>query len=228
MFAIFPLGKKGSTGIPIITIFICVVCAIVYAFANTERDQLALSYYPHSFDVLKMFTSSIAHGSLLHLVGNLFFFYCFARTIETQISIVGYLFAFVLFVFATNLAYDFSAKEPIPTLGLSGVVWGYMGIFLMRYPRERIDCFVWCFWIFKTIEVPALIFILAFLAFDVASYRHVEDTGVNYVAHFSGFACGVLFKLLFWKLFTTEQPEPKKKAPFVLRPAPPRQPRGGR
>ena len=54
MFAIFPLGKKGSTGIPIITIFICVVCAIVYAFANSERDQLALAYYPHSFDVLRM------------------------------------------------------------------------------------------------------------------------------------------------------------------------------
>jgi membrane associated rhomboid family serine protease len=226
MLAIVPLGKKGSNGIPIVTIFLCVVCAIVYAFANSERDQLALSYYPHTFDVLKMFTSALAHASLWHLVGNLFFFYCFARTIETQISIVGYLLAFVLFVFATNLAYDFSAKEPIPTLGLSGVVWGYMGIFLMRYPKEKIDCFVWYIWIFKTIEVPALIFILAFLAFDVAAYRNVADTGVNHVAHLSGFAAGVLFKLAFWRLFTTEAPAPKKKAPFVLRAAPPRSPRG--
>lgn len=226
MFAIIPLGKKGSTGIPIITIFICVVCAIVYAFANSERDQLALAYYPHTRDVLKMFTSSIAHGSLLHLLGNLFFFYCFARTIETQISIVGYLLAFVLFVFATNLAYDVTTKAPIPTLGLSGVVWGYMGIFLMRYPREKIDCFVWYVWIFKTIEVPAIIFILAFLGLNVAEYRHLDDSNVNYVAHFSGFASGVLFKLLFWKLFTTEKPPPKKKAPFVLRPTPPRYTRG--
>ena len=226
MFAIFPLGKKGSTGIPIITIFICVVCVIVYAFANSEHDQLALAYYPRSFDVLKMFTSSLAHASLLHLVGNLFFFYCFARTIETQISIFGYLFAFVLFVFATNLAYDFSVKEPIPTLGLSGVVWGYMGIFLVRYPREKIDCFVWYIWIFKTIEVPALIFILGFLALNVAEYRNAADTGVNYVAHLSGFAAGVLFKLCFWKLFTTEKLESKKKAPFVLRPTPPRYTRG--
>ena len=139
MFAIFPLGKKGSTGIPIITIFICVVCAIVYAFANSEHDQLALAYYPRSHDVLKMFTSSIAHASLLHLVGNLFFFYCFARTIETQISIVGYLFAFVLFVFTTTLAYDVSTKEAIPTLGLAGGVGGYMGIFLMRYQKEKSD-----------------------------------------------------------------------------------------
>src|SRR3954447_13290760 len=103
MFAIFPLGKKGSSGIPILTIFISVVCVIVYAFAHEERDQLALSYYPHSYDVLRMFTSSIAHGSVLHLVGNLFFFYCFARTIETRISMLGYLLAFVLFVFTTSL-----------------------------------------------------------------------------------------------------------------------------
>jgi membrane associated rhomboid family serine protease len=222
MLAIIPLGKKGSSGIPILTIFISVVCVIVYAFAHAERDQLALSYYPHSFDVLKMFTSTLAHASLWHLVGNLFFFYCFARTIETRISIVGYLLAFVLFVFTTNLAYDYSAKEAIPTLGLSGVVWGYMGIFLMRYPKDKIDCFVWYIWIFKIIEVPAIIFILAFLAMNVAEYRHLDDTGVNYVAHFAGFASGVVFKLLFWKLFTTEKPEPKKKAPFVLRPMPPR------
>jgi membrane associated rhomboid family serine protease len=221
MLAIFPLGKKGSTGIPIITIFICVVCAIVYVFAHSERDQLALYYYPHTFDVLKMFTSSIAHASVLHLVGNLFFFYCFARTIETQISVAGYLLAFVLFVFATNFAYDLSVREPIPTLGLSGVVWGYMGIFLMRYPKDSIDCFVWYIWIFRTIEVPALVFILAFLAFDVAAYRQEADTGVNYVAHFTGFASGVLFKLLFWKMFTTEKPQPKKRTPL-----PPRYSRG--
>jgi membrane associated rhomboid family serine protease len=217
MLAIFPLGKKGSTGIPIITLFVCVVCVIVYVFAHSERDQLALSYYPHTFDVLKMFTSSIAHASVLHLVGNLFFFYCFARTIETQISVPGYLLAFVLFVFSTNLAYDLSATEPVPTLGLSGVVWGYMGIFLMRYPKDGIDCLVWYVWILKTIEVPALVFILAFLAFDVAAYRHEADTGVNYVAHFAGFTTGVLFKLVFWRLFTTEKPEPKKRTPLPLR-----------
>jgi membrane associated rhomboid family serine protease len=103
-----------------------------------------------------------------------------------------------------------------------------MGIFLMRYPREKIECFVWYVWIFKTIEVPALVFILAFMGMNVAEYRHLADTDVNYVAHFSGFATGVVFKLLFWKLFTTEKSEPKKKAPFVLRPASPRYTRGGR
>ena len=95
---IIPLGKKGSTGIPIITIFISVVCILVFLFAHNGKDQLALAFYPNKLDPLKMFTSAFAHADIFHLVGNLFFFYSFARTIETQISVKGYLLAFVLFV----------------------------------------------------------------------------------------------------------------------------------
>jgi membrane associated rhomboid family serine protease len=226
MFAIIPLGKKGSNGLPILTIFISIACAIVFAFSQGEREQAALAYHAHTLDVLHMFTSVFAHASIWHLLGNLFFFYCFSRTIETQISIKGYLFAFVLFVLVTNIAFSLATKGPVWTVGLSGVVWGYMGIFLVRYPKDKIDCFVWFFVIFKIIDVPAIIFILGFLAMNVAEYRHLEDSNVNYAAHFSGFAAGVLFKVAFWRLFTTEKPEPKKKAPFVLRPTPPRYTRG--
>jgi membrane associated rhomboid family serine protease len=215
MFAIIPLGKKGSTGFPILTIFICVVCAIVFAFSQGEREQAALAYHAHTFNVLSMFTSVFAHADIWHLLGNLFFFYCFARTIETQISIKGYLFAFVLFVFVTNIAFSLATKGPAWTVGLSGVVFGFMGIFLFRYPRDKIDCFVWFIIVFKIIDVPAMLFILAFLALNVAEYRHLEYSNVNYIAHFSGFAAGALFRLLFWGTFTTEKPEPRKRVAYV-------------
>ena len=218
MFAIIPLGKKGSTGLPILTIFICVVCAIVYTFAHGERELMALAYQAHTLDVLSMFTSVFAHLDIWHLAGNLFFFYSFARTIETQISIKGFLLAFVLFVFVTNIAFSMATKDPVWTVGLSGVVWGYMGIFLLRYPRERIDCFVWFVVVFKIIDVPAILFILAYLALNVAEYRHLEHTGVNYIAHFSGFAAGVFFRLVFWGVFTTEKPEPRRRVTYTVRP----------
>jgi membrane associated rhomboid family serine protease len=218
MFAIIPLGTKGSTGVPILTIFISVVCVIVFAFAQGEREQLALAYHAGTFNVASMFTSVLAHADIWHLLGNLFFFYSFARTIETQISIKGYLLAFVLFVFVTSFAFSLATKGPGWTIGLSGVVWGYMGIFLFRYPRDKIDCFVWFIIVFKIIDVPAIVFILGFLALNVAEYRHLENTGVNYVAHFSGFAAGVLFRLMFWGVFTTEKPAPKRKVAYAARP----------
>jgi membrane associated rhomboid family serine protease len=219
MLVIVPLGTKGSNGFPIFTLLICMACAIVYLFANTERDILALAYHPGTFDVPRMFSSVFAHGDIWHLIGNLFFFYSFARTVETRISVSGYLLAFLIFVFATNLAFSLKATEDIPTVGLSGVVWGYMGIFAFRFPKEYIACFVWYlifFW--RTIEVPALLFILAFLAFDVASYRHLENSSVNYIAHFSGFAAGALFRLVLWNTFSTDRPEPGRRNKAAPRP----------
>jgi membrane associated rhomboid family serine protease len=201
---IFPLGKPGTHGVPLMTLFICVGCVIVYAFATTTADRLALAFYPDQLDPLKMLTSALTHGSFWHLVGNLFFFYCFARTIEVQLNVAGYLLAFVSFVLITSLAYAATAVLPIPTLGLSGVVWGFMGMFLLRYPRDYIEC--WVVFLGK-VNVPAFAFILAFLAFDVYGFRASEIHAVNYAAHFSGFIAGVLFKVLFWKAFTTEKPE---------------------
>jgi hypothetical protein len=53
--------------------------------------------------------------------------------------------------------------------------------------------------------------ILAFLAFDVAGYRHLEDSPGNYVAHSSGFATGARFRILCWKRFSTEKAAPSRK-----------------
>ncbi len=216
MLLIVPLGRKGSDGIPILTIFVCVACLIVFIFARGEHDLHALAYQSKTADIGSMFTSVFAHAGILHLLGNLFFFYCFARTIESQISVVGYLLAFVVFVLVTNLAFSISTAEPTDTVGLSGVVWGFMGMFLFRYPRDKIQCFVWWIWLFRMVAVPSFVLILMFLMFDVIAYNRLEDSNVNYVAHFSGFVAGATFKLLFWKLFTTEQPEPK--LPFELHP----------
>jgi membrane associated rhomboid family serine protease len=207
---IVPLGKKGSEGIPMITLFVCVACIIVHVFANTPGDLLALAFRPGELDPLKMFTSAFAHADIWHLLGNLFFFYCFARTIEARISLSGYLLAFIVFVLVTTLAYSATARERIPTLGLSGVVWGYMGMFLLRYPRDRIECWVP---FLNKVELPASLFILAFLALDIAAYRNTELAPVNYIAHFSGFAAGALFKLAFWNTFTTEEAVPAKRLP---------------
>jgi len=210
---IIPLGKKGSEGIPVITLFVCLACILVHVFANTA-DRLALTFHPDQLDPLKMFTSVFTHADIWHLLGNLFFFYCFARTIEARVTVAGFVLAFIVFVLVTNLAYAASAREPIPTLGLSGVVWGYMGMFLFRYPKDYIEC--WVLFLNK-IELPAAIFILAFLTLDIAAYRHTEIVTVNYIAHFSGFAAGALFRMAFWNTFTTENPEPGKRVQFGSR-----------
>jgi membrane associated rhomboid family serine protease len=206
---ILPLGKPGTNGIPLASLFVCVACLVVHLFASTHADREMLAFYPDQLDPLRMLTSVLTHADAWHLVGNLFFFYCFARTLENQVSLLGYLLAFVVFVLVTNLAYSATADLPIPTVGLSGVVWGFMGMFLMRHPRDDIEC--WVLPLGK-VRVPAFLFILAFLAIDLISFSQSDVSRVNYAAHFSGFAAGVLFKLLLWNSFASERPETAKPA----------------
>lgn len=211
---IIPLGRKGSSGVPVATIFLCVACLLVHLFASSLDDRLALAFHPDQLDPLKMFTSVLTHADIFHLLGNLFFFYCFARTVETQLAFVGYLLAFLVFVLATNLVYAATAPQPIPTLGMSGVVWGFMGMFLLRHPREYIEC--WVPFLGK-VNVPAATFILGFLAFDIVNYRLSDVLSVNYAAHFSGFTAGVLFKLLFWNAFSDEEALPAGRPMMTAR-----------
>ena len=125
---------RGDHRIPIFTIFISVACIIVYAFANQEADQLALAFYPKELDPEDA-DLRVHARQFWHLAVNLFFFYGFSRTIETQLTATGYPLAFVVLVLVTNLSFALTANLDTPTIGLSGVVWGYMGMFLFRYPR---------------------------------------------------------------------------------------------
>jgi membrane associated rhomboid family serine protease len=207
---IVPLKREDQSGIPVLTLLVCLACVSVYLFTQNEADKLSLAYYPHSANVLRMFTSVFAHADILHLLGNLFFFYCFSRAIEAEVSPGAYLTAFLVFVLATNLTYSASVHEPIPTIGLSGVVWGFMGMFLVNYPKDNINCFVWYLWVFKTIEVPAFIFILAFLALDIGAFRNEPNNNVNHVAHISGFIAGVIF--MFCARYLGRSPPPPTRA----------------
>lgn len=195
---LIPLSRKNQIGIPPLTILVILICLLVYVFITDEAGKLSFAYYPATFNPLKMLSSVFVHEDIFHILGNLFFFYCFSRAIEIEILSTAYLIIFLTITITTHILYSLTATEPIPTIGLSGVVWGFMGIFLMRYPKQDIRCFVWYLWVFKVIEVPSYIFVLAFLAFDYMDFKSDIADNVNHIAHIGGFFVGVFIKLLGW------------------------------
>ena len=54
-------------------------------------------------------------------------------------------------------------------------------------------------------------------AFDLLAYNSEQRGPVNYIAHFSGFAAGIAFRILLWRVFTTEKPEPRRRPASVRR-----------
>ncbi|MGR9053453.1 MAG: rhomboid family intramembrane serine protease, partial [Gammaproteobacteria bacterium] len=112
---------------------------------HTLTDKLA--YRPQSWNPLTMVTAALAHGGFIHLFGNLLFFFIFGSVVE---AILGYRrhAALLLFLaFGTHSMYSLAmlSKPHIPTLGLSGVVYGVMGAFLFFMPSARVKLFVWFF-----------------------------------------------------------------------------------
>ena len=162
-----------------------------------------LYYTPGSLSVRNMVSAAFAHGNLSHLLGNLFFFFAFAASVE----IITGLFAFSVIVLAlaigTNLAYSavmFTNPEALPTLGLSGVVMGMIGLFVFLLPTAKIRCFFWFLVIVRIFKIPAWFLAAWYISWDVFQlYSESGGSNVNLVAHISGAMIGFLLGVIFYR-----------------------------
>ena len=174
---------------------------------NFERHAIKnltdeLSYDPRSFSMLNMVTAAFAHGSWVHLIGNLFFFIAFATSIEAVLGSGKYLVFLLALALGTHLTYSLAlmgVENPLPTVGLSGVVMGMIGMFAYLMPTVKIKCFLWFIWIIKIIRVPAWILAVWYIGWDIYGLYHSDDSNVNFIAHVSGAGIGFLAGFIFLK-----------------------------
>ncbi len=162
-----------------------------------------LWYPPESWSVDRMLTAAVAHGSWLHLIGNLFFFFAFAATVEIIVGIVLYLGVFLALAIGTHAVYSLATimqVDPLPTVGLSGVIMGMVALFTFFIPTANIRCFLWLFVFFRRLSIPAWILAGWYVGWDVYSQVSGEGSaGVNLVAHLSGAAIGLILSMLLFR-----------------------------
>jgi len=168
-------------------------------------DELA--YRPDRYNVVTMVTSTFAHGSLDHLLGNLVFFYIFASCVESALGVLNFAFAFLLMAVVTSLAYSHSvaAADALPAIGLSGVAMGMMAMLTTMLPRARIWCFFWFLLIFRRFTLPVLVIAAWHIGWNIYELNHHDAAShINYIAHVSGAATGVALGVLY-RLFAPQQ-----------------------
>ena len=160
-----------------------------------------LMYEPHSYNLVNMITAAFAHASWDHLLGNLFFFFAFAASIEMILGMVRYIAIFASLSIGTHLSYSLAmmnVNEALPTLGLSGVVMGMIGVFVYLMPKINIRCFLWFFVIFRIVKVPAWLLAAWYVSWDIyALYFSEDQSAVNFIAHVSGATIGFGLGLIF-------------------------------
>jgi membrane associated rhomboid family serine protease len=154
-----------------------------------------LSGYAPSISTL--FSSMFMHGSLLHLVGNMWFLHIFGDNVEDALGHVRYA-AFYVFcgLMAALVHATTDPSSQLPMVGASGAIAGVLGAYLLMFPRARIVTLMFVF----LIELPAVLFILVWFGIQVFSgfgeLGSGHGAGVAFFAHVGGLVAGVAWLLL--------------------------------
>jgi membrane associated rhomboid family serine protease len=182
--------------------------ALLQSYASFElsapRSLTARLWYPpDSWNPLRMLTAAVAHASWAHVIGNLFFFYAFAATIEILLGSFLYSGLLIVLALGTHVVYSLAMMgnaQALPTVGLSGVVMGMIALFVFFIPWARVKCVLWLIVIFRRFAVPAWLLATWYIGWDIyALYAKSGNPGVNLVAHVSGAAIGFLVGVVFFR-----------------------------
>ena len=172
-----------------------------YEYTVPKNLTLELAYDPKDMDLVRMLTSTFSHGDILHLMGNLLFFYLFSSSVELLFGSLLY-FGFILAAtVGTSVAYSYSmlgVEDALPTIGLSGVVMASVAAMAVMRPTAKIRCFFWFFVFYKIFRIPALLLAVWFIGWDIYEMNlYGNDSYINYVAHVSGAGIGIVFGAVF-------------------------------
>ncbi|MBN2432468.1 MAG: rhomboid family intramembrane serine protease [Acidobacteria bacterium] len=182
---------------PWVSFAIMASCIAVFFLVDDVRPWAFVAAEP---TLLQSFTSMFFHGSLLHLLSNLFFFYLCGPFIEDR---WGH-FLFLLFylgagIFAAVLFAWLRPDLTVPAIGASGAIAGVMGAFLVCFWRTKIEFFYWYLFFMGRFSAPAWIMLLLWIGreilFGVMTDAGIMVTGVGHWAHVGGFGFGVTVAL---------------------------------
>ena len=165
-----------------------------------RAEQALAGRYPLIEGIGPVFTSIFLHGGWLHLIGNMWFLWIFGDNVEDELGHFTYLLFYLACGLLASLAHILANPESmVPAVGASGAIAGVMGAYLVRFPSARITTLVWIFVFITTIELPAVVMLVYWLAIQffsgAAETGGAGTGGVAWWAHVGGFVAGAV---LIW------------------------------
>ena len=145
--------------------------------------------FPDKSPFLAVLTSMFLHGSIAHVLFNMWSLWIFGNNVEEAFGRLGYLILYLLGGVVATAAFVFlNPDSTIPLVGASGAIAAALGAYGVLFPRHRVVSLVGWF----VIPVPAFLFLLIWF---VAQFG-LGGTGVAWEAHLGGFVFGVVISLV--------------------------------
>lgn len=150
-----------------------------------------------------LLTSMFMHGGWMHLLGNLVFLWVFGARLEERLRPFRFLLFYLLTGVAAALSHVISDPDSaIPMVGASGAISGLLGGFVLTWPQARILALIPIFGWMTLQEIPALVFVVFWVAmqvFLILGPSAAGGGGVAVWAHLGGFIYGLLLIRFFDK-----------------------------
>jgi len=157
---------------------------IPYELANAP-----IQTYPN------VFSSMFLHAGVMHLAGNMLFFWIFGNNIEDVLGKVRFILFYLICGLIAALCHVFmDTQSQIPMVGASGAISGILGAYLMLFPHARVKTLVFLGILITIIRIPASILLVFWMGIQIYSNLAMgsEGGGVAWMAHIGGFVAGML------------------------------------
>lgn len=151
-------------------------------------------------EVTNLFTSMFLHGSWMHLLGNMWFFWIFGNNVEDAMGRGRFILFYLTCGIVAALSQVFlNPTSTTPMVGASGAISGVMGAYLVLYPHVRVYTLVPLLFFFTTIALPAWVMLIYWMVIQLfGGLSSLGATGgTAFGAHVGGFVAGAVLIKLF-------------------------------
>ena len=154
-------------------------------------------------------TYAFLHGGIMHLLGNMLFFWVFGQAVEDRLGHIGFAAFYLIGAVATGLGHALFRDNPV--VGASGAVACCTGAYLVMFPRAGvrvlflfilIGFFVLPAWIFIALAIAKDLFLLGVGVGGIAVEAHLAGYAYGFAVGFALLASGVVQREPY-DLFTT-------------------------
>lgn len=157
---------------------------------NAECGEDGAPVFPDKDPLLAIFTSMFLHGSVGHVLFNMWFLWIFGNNVEEAFGRIRYLLLYLIGGVAATAAFVVvNPQSTVPLVGASGAIAAVLGAYAVLFPGHNILSLVGWF----VIPIPAAIFLGLWF---VAQFG-LGGTNVAWEAHAGGFVFGLLVALVF-------------------------------
>jgi membrane associated rhomboid family serine protease len=192
--------KKIKDGFPLATALLIVLNTVFFLYTISNLDHY-VDLFGFTSERLwdgrffTVFTSLFLHGSIWHLIINMWFLWVFGDNLESRLGKLRFLAFYLLCGVGGVILYALAMSDPAQAvIGASGAISGVMGGYLVLFPKNKIKTFFFLF----SATLPVVIYVLAWFLLQLFATVGV-NTSVAYFSHIGGLVTGMALVKKFRK-----------------------------